>query len=273
MKTAYCPYCNNHTLVDNRDWGLMIQCEAPRCERFFLAGAPAAQRSDADQVAAAPVRRSTQPPAHSQAPPPPQRATSPSKPEPHLTGPHRCQVCHDDIPRALGRRRATVLHQPDRARWPDLVDNCRTDIYAAIYRCPSCREVLETPRYQWGRPITCPLCQADFTAPFDDVLHRHEGDACEGPIFRFPCPACAGALRCDTRRQGLSTRDLPVVCVHCHHVITVPGAGFPVAGLAGHDGQQPAHRCPNPACAQMIPGNCDVCPLCGTVCAPPLIVK
>jgi hypothetical protein len=182
-------------------------------------------------------------------------------------------VCQGAIPRALGRRRATVLHQPDRTLRPDLVDNCRTDIYAALYRCPGCHAILETPRYQWGGHVSCPLCHAGFTAPFDDVLHRHEGDVREGAVFRFSCPACGKSLRCDTVRQGEPTRDLPVVCVHCHDLVTVPAAGFPVVTRDATDARSPEHRCPNPACHQMIPGDCTVCPLCGVVCEAPLISK
>jgi hypothetical protein len=223
MKTAYCPYCNNHTLVDDRDWGLTVQCEAPRCERFFLAGGAAGQRSDAETVAATPSPR---PPAKPVPTPRRQVAHQPApRPESYLTGPHRCQVCQGDIPQPVGRRRCTILHAPDRTKRPDLADNCRTDVYAAIYRCPHCHVVLETPSYQWGQPVACPHCGTGFTAPFDDVLHRHEGDSREGSVFQFACPACDRTLRCDTQREGRPTRDLPVVCVHCHHLIAVPGAG------------------------------------------------
>jgi hypothetical protein len=227
MKTTYCPYCNNHTYVDDRDWGLTIQCEGPRCGQFFLAGVGAAQRCDAQVVATTPPPRTTSSSRPARVPQQPTAARPPA-PESHLTGPHLCQVCKGDIRRSIGRRRATVLHQPDRTLHPELTDNCRTDIYAAIYRCPHCREVLETPSYQWGLVVTCPCCHGDFTAPFDDVLHRHVGDASEGIVFQFSCPACDRRLRCDTLREGRPTRDLPVVCVHCHHLISVPSAGVAV---------------------------------------------
>ena len=255
MKSAYCPYCNNHTYVDDRDWGLTIRCEAPRCERFFLTGSPTRQPSDAEQVASvpgparAPSRRVAAP------------APVPTRPEPALTGPHPCQVCGGHITQPTGRRRATILHQPDRSRRPELVDNCRTDIYAAIYRCPDCRGILETPRYQWGLSVTCPHCGGDLVAPHDDVLHRHEGDAGEGPVFQFSCPACDRSLHCDTHRQGRPTRDLPVVCIHCHHLIAVPGSGAALHA-APTSPSGPERRCGNPACGRLVPANCDACPLC-----------
>jgi hypothetical protein len=158
-----------------------------------------------------------------------------------LTGAHRCQVCHDDIrnedgPVGFGRRRCTVLHHPDRARNPQLTDNCRTDVYAGLYFCPhpQCRAFLETPSHQWGQPVSCPVCSGPFVAPFDDLLHRHAGDAREGEVFSFPCPNCSGSLRCDTAREGRPTRDLHSICVHCHHVIAIPGGGTPVKGSAPH---------------------------------------
>jgi hypothetical protein len=146
-----------------------------------------------------------------------------------LTGPHYCQVCQGAINQPVGRRRWTILHHPDREQHPTLTDNCRTDVRAAIYGCPNCHVMLETPRYQWGRPVTCPQCHDDFRAPFDDLLHRHEGDAGPGDVFQFACPSCQKPLRCNTHREGQPTRDLPVVCVHCRIIITVPSAGQAVA--------------------------------------------
>src|SRR5687768_18067710 len=45
------------------------------------------------------------------------------------------------LPGAFGRRRWVTTHQN---RW--LLEPCRTDVYAAIYHCPRCRALLETPR-------------------------------------------------------------------------------------------------------------------------------
>jgi hypothetical protein len=258
MKIAYCPYCNNHTIVADRDWGLTVQCEAPRCERFFLTGPAGRAPSDAQVVAASPPPPRIQRPTPRPVPPP----AAAKQPESHLTGAHFCQVCQGRISQPVGRRRATILHQPERPPGSAPRDNCRTDIYAALYRCPHCHVVLETPSYQWGKTITCPLCLGDFTAPYDDVLHRHGGDAREGNTFQFPCPACGQSLRCDTFRQDLPTRDLPVVCVHCHDLITVPSGGAAV----GQPRQtvEPDQLCPNPNCRQHIPARADRCPLCGT---------
>src|SRR5262249_28725809 len=101
------------------------------------------------------------------------------------------------------------------------------------------------------------------TAPFDNVLHERQGDAREGQPFRFACPACDGVLACDTLRNGESTRSLPVVCLHCSHLIHVPGGGTSLAVSAVAEG--PQRRCSNPACAQLVPAGCNVCPLCGIV--------
>ena len=38
MKIAYCPHCRNPIIVADRDWGKPVQCDAPRCERFFPTG-------------------------------------------------------------------------------------------------------------------------------------------------------------------------------------------------------------------------------------------
>jgi hypothetical protein len=178
----------------------------------------------------------------------------------HLTAPHRCQVCRGEIHQPLGRRRCTVLHRPINS---DMPDNCRTDVYAALYRCPSCRVRLETPSFQWGLTVRCPACHNDFTAPHDNVLHERQGDAREGQPFRFACPACGNSLECDTIRHGRPTPGLPVVCLHCSHLIHVPGGGISVAVSVVADG--PQRRCSNPACAQLVPAGCDSCPLCGTV--------
>ncbi len=174
-------------------------------------------------------------------------------------------MCQGTITLPVGRRRCTILHHPDRSADSPPRDGCRTDIYAALYRCPHCQVVLETPSYQWGQTVTCPCCRGDFTAPFDDVLHRHDGDAREGDTFQFPCPACGEALRCDTRGQGQTACGLPVVCVHCHDVITVPGGGAAVSQQ--HFSPQPEQRCPNPTCGRHIPARADRCPLCGTAIA------
>jgi hypothetical protein len=171
-------------------------------------------------------------------------------------------VCKGSIVKPLGRRRCTILHHPERGPGTAPADNCRTDVYAALYRCPACREVLETPSYQWGQPVTCPLCKGEFVAPYDDVLHRHEGDAREGDTFEFSCPACGRPLRCDTFRQGRPTRDLPVVCLHCHDLINVPGGGQAIT--APRQADEPDQRCPNPTCHQLIPARAERCPLCGT---------
>jgi hypothetical protein len=261
MKIAYCPYCNNRTIVADRDWGLTVQCEAPRCDRFFLTGAGGRALSDAQLVAASPpTPRLPDPIARRVPPPAPQPAPS-ARTESYLTGPHRCQVCQGAIGQPVGRRRATILHHSEALPGAVPRDNCRTDVYAALYRCPRCHVVLETPSYQWGQAISCPMCRSDFTAPYDDVLHRHDGDV-EGDVFEFPCPACGKALRCDTHRQGRPTRDLPVVCVHCHDLVNVPSGGVAV-GQARHRAE-PDQVCPNPNCHQHIPARADRCPLCGT---------
>src|SRR5262245_44168553 len=133
VKVAYCPYCQNVNPLDDRDWGLMVQCEGPRCERFFPTGPLAAAPSDVAPTPAIPPAAPFR-----FGPPPPPPVPPPPPAPPRLTAPHRCQVCyHESEPRALGemnqpfaRRRCTVLH-----RNPHRADNCRTDIYAALYHC------------------------------------------------------------------------------------------------------------------------------------------
>lgn len=300
MKKTNCPYCNNTTYVDDRDWGLTIQCEGPRCEKFFttahLAEVERLARHFAlpDLSAAlAGTDHSTGPrPSAPEEPPIPRIPgktsrygfgypfPSPSHPAPsatpRLTGPHRCQVClgelrNGDAPIAFGESRLTLLHTLERGRSLVLLDNCRTDIYAAIYHCPGCLTLLETPSYQWGQSVSCPVtsCGAQFTAPFDNVLHRRKGDAREGLTFEFPCPACGHLLLCDTMREGQPTAGLPVVCVHEPHLILVPGSGLQVGETAAAVGaveavqQVPDRRCPE--CGQMVPANSSPCPNCGPV--------
>ena len=165
---------------------------------------------------------------------------------------------------ATGRRRDTVLHHN-----PDRPDNCRTDVYAALYHCPKCLAMLETPRYQWGQVVCCAVdaCKATFVAPRDDLLHRQQGDAKEGMPFDFPCPACGGSLRCDTLRDGQPTTGLAAVCVHCHHVIAVPASGEQVVRTpAALDPIQAVRsvverRCRG--CNSLVPANAVPCPVCG----------
>jgi hypothetical protein len=154
---------------------------------------------------------------------------------------------------------------------PQRTEPCRTDVYAAIYHCPRCLALLETPNYQWGAEVVCPVatCGAAFTAPRDDVLHRWEGDAQEGTTFLFPCPACGGDLRCDTLRDGLPTTGLIVVCTHadCLHCIEVPSGGSQVERLPGAMDPIQAvrttaeRRCPG--CNNLVPANAVPCPMCG----------
>jgi hypothetical protein len=101
------------------------------------------------------------------------------------------------------------------------------DVYAAIYYCPYCLPgtLLETPSYQWGQPLTCPVCARSFDAPYDDVLHERTGDAREGITISFPCPNCHTVWQCDSTRGGSSITGTRVVCRSCLHVITVPSHG------------------------------------------------
>jgi hypothetical protein len=192
---------------------------------------------------------------------------------PRLTGRHRCQVCyrHDSssnayLPGAFGRRRLVTEHHNT-----TLPEPCRTDVYAAIYKCPQCLRLLETPSYQWGQEVTCPYeaCQKSFVAPRDDVLHRHAGDAREGLAFAFPCPACHRLLRADTLRNGASTFGTLVVCIHpqCRQRIEVPPIGrqlTPSPAVPGpvETAQAPVGRRPCGSCGLLIPSNLITCPVC-----------
>jgi hypothetical protein len=146
------------------------------------------------------------------------------------------------------------------------------DIYAAVYFCPntSCQALLESPSHQWGQGVSCPSCGRAFTAPRDDVLHEHAGDAREGQVFRFRCPSCDARLECDSTRGGQPMTGQRVVCLSCRNIIEVPGGGMSVAGrLAPAPDprealqQGAARRCSNPACAQLIPSRAERCPMCG----------
>jgi hypothetical protein len=191
---------------------------------------------------------------------------------PLLTGPHICRECQGRIDRALGRRRATIVHRPASRQVLLTATNCRMDIYAAIYLCPNprCQTLLETPSYQWDQWIACPACSASFAAPRDDVLHENEGDAREGTPFQFRCPSCHLSLRCDSMRWGQPITGQRVACPRCRQIIEIPSAGT-AAGSHGPAALDPReavqqgvmHRCSNPACGQMIPARAEVCPLCG----------
>jgi hypothetical protein len=272
MKVTYCPYCLNTTIVEDRAWGGMVQCEAPRCERFFPTVKPG---SGSDPlVHAVPVDLVTSPlPVATYGPAGPPVLDLPRSDAPtRLTGPHRCPNCYrpDDplllgeIHEPYGRRRWTVTHKN-----PYLPAPCRTDVYAAIYRCPACLTMLETPRHQWGQQVNCPVesCRHVFTAPRDDLLHRHVGDAREGVPFVFPCGGCGGSLRCDTLRDGQPTTGMLAVCVHCNHVVHVPASGKQfVRSPSVLDPIQAVQRVPERrcrGCSGMVPANAVPCPLCG----------
>ncbi len=203
MRRQRCPYCNGLVDLLDSDLGKMVQCDKVRCAGWFLASA----------------EHST--PANPSPPPPP-----PPPPTPVLTGPHRCLVCGGETTHVFNRRRCTVIHRP--AGQPD---NCRMDVYAAIYLCPYCdgATLLETPAYQWGRSVTCPVCHRAFEAPRDDILHEQAGDAREGVTMAFRCPSCDRELRCDTRRAGQPITGTRVVCLSCRHLLVVPPHGEAVA--------------------------------------------
>jgi hypothetical protein len=187
--------------VLDSDLDKTVQCDKIGCGKFFLA------------TSAAPV-----------APPPPAPFDTTLKPR--LTGPHRCLVCKGELGSALNRRRCTVLHRPKGGG-----DNCRMDVYAAIYFCPHCQPwtLLETPAYQWGRQVSCPVCEGRFQAPRDDVLLERDSHASEGVEMSFSCPSCERDLRCDSLRRGRPIRGARVVCLHCRHLIEVPPHGERVA--------------------------------------------
>jgi hypothetical protein len=279
MKVTYCPHCLNTTIVADRDWGGTVQCEAPRCEKFFHSSHAAGSPSVLSLVStpSLPVETSPQPVAtYGPVGPPP--FTDPDPPSngalPQLTGPHRCQVCFDpddllrlgEMNEAFGRRRWSRTHHN-----PLREESCRTDLYAAIYRCPGCLSLLETPSYQWGTEVTCPVesCRRVFTAPRDDVLHRIEGDAKEGVPFLFPCPACGRHLRCDTARDGRPTTGLLVVCIHpdCRQRIEIPASGRqavrPPSVLDPIQAVQTAAQRRCRGCHAFVPANAVPCPLCG----------
>jgi hypothetical protein len=147
------------------------------------------------------------------------------------------------------------------------------DVYAAIYFCPNalCGSLLETPISQWGLPVTCPECLTLFDAPRDDLLHEHQGDAREGQVFRFACPACSALLRCDSTLNGLPMAGKRVVCLTCRHLIEVPPGGAAVGAPASpRPGpreavqQGPTRRCGNPACGNLVPSRAGRCPVCNT---------
>lgn len=210
MHRQRCPYCQGTVDVLDSDLGRMVQCDKVRCGKFFLVTTDSA-------VACAAYT--------------PTRSITPSVPS--LTGPHRCPTCGGEILKALNRRRCTVLHRPARKDENDPRDNCRMDVYAAIYFCPHCPHdtLLETPYDQWGQDVTCPVCAQSFQAPRDDVLHERPSDTCEGTPMQFRCPICKGPLRCDTMYRGAPADGLGVVCRYCRYLILVPSHGEPVARM------------------------------------------
>lgn len=226
MKVTYCPYCLNTTIVEDRAWGGMVQCEAPGCERFFATVKTSTPSSAPlfhtvpDQLVTAPLPVSTYGPTG----PAPVREPVPIPRDdlPRLTGPHPCHNCNGMMTEPFGLRRATVVHHN-----PTQQAVCRTDVYSAIYHCPGCLTLLETPSNQWGTQVACPAeaCRHVFTAPRDDLLHERAGDAKEGVPIDFPCPACGAALRCDTQRDGKPTTGHLAACLACRHVISLPASG------------------------------------------------
>ena len=263
MRRARCPHCNNVNVIADDEWGQLTQCEGPRCRRIFMAGGLSSEQDDDPS----PPTPSPPRPAPRAAP-----ATVFPPPMPLLTGPHICRDCQGRIDRALGRRRATIVHRPASRQVLQAATNCRMDIYAAIYLCPNprCQTLLETPSYQWDQWINCPSCAISFEAPRDDVLHEHEGDAREGVAFHFRCPSCDFALRCDSTRLGRPIMGQRVACLRCRQIIEVPsaGAGAGGQGPTGYDPREAVqqgllHRCSNPACGRMIPARAEMCPLCG----------
>ena len=207
MRRQRCPYCQGMVDVLNSDLGRMVQCDKVRCAGWFLVTPEQSVELDP-------------------APSEPAILDAPGKPR--LTGPHRCLVCSGETSHVFNRRRCTVVH---RSQLPDRPDNCRMDVYAAIYFCPHCigETLLETPFYQWGRDVTCPVCTNTFQSPRDDVLHEHAGDAREGVTMAFRCPSCASELRCDTIRRGQPITGTRVVCFRCQHILIIPGHGEAVA--------------------------------------------
>lgn len=224
MRSTFCPFCLNTVHIDDREWGTLVECDGPGCTHLFHAGGGRGAPDVAALVALPAEPVATQPrPVETYGPAGPVPLHDP-EPEPGsapplLTGPHRCAVCRGEIHEAFGlRRHGLTHHDPARA------ESCRTDVYAAIYHCPVCRVLLETPAYQWSSEVQCPHCTTMFIAPRDDVLHRHEGDARADAVFLFPCPACTQPLRCDATREGQPTTGLYVVCIHfaCRHRIEIP---------------------------------------------------
>ncbi|MFO0843049.1 MAG: hypothetical protein U0797_11740 [Gemmataceae bacterium] len=100
------------------------------------------------------------------------------------------------------------------------------DVYAAVYFCPHCHPftLLETPAYQWGRQVACPVVKPAFR-PRDDVLLERDSHAAEGVEMGFTCPSCDKPLRCDSLRRGRPISGTRVVCLHCRHLIEVPPHG------------------------------------------------
>lgn len=198
-----CPRCQRHLLVGIRDLGQLVTCDKPRCGMVFKALLPPRK----------------------QIPTPPPILRRPGLPtELLLTNPHLCPTCKGELSTPVGFRRAAVVH---RRMGAAEADSCRMDVFAAIYLCPGCqpRKLLETPSYQCGKEVVCPGCRLAFTAPLFNLIHELVGDYREGEVMRFECPACNGHLQCDTRREGKATAGLPVVCLHCLELISVPPYG------------------------------------------------
>ena len=99
MRRLRCPYCNNANVIDDEEWGQIVQCEAPACRRVFHAGG----EQPSEPVPPPPLP----PPLPVASSPPPATAL----PAPHLTGPHICHACRGQINQALNHRRATIVHR------------------------------------------------------------------------------------------------------------------------------------------------------------------
>jgi hypothetical protein len=218
-RILHCPGCNSPAEFTYGMRGKWVRCK--RCSHVFQLVLPSAEPLPA--------------------PRPPRT--------PRPTGSHFCPnpACGQKVILApLGKRTVTFRHE-----------ECLSTITlsAAIYRCPICLDdnLLESPRHQWGHPVTCPVrSDHEFTVPDDLILRDNTDD--RGGRFEFPCPSCEMELTCARRH-----REQWAVCPHCLLAIQVPLAGNAIESrpdlLKGFQ-----LSCPN--CGVHYPTTCRVCPRC-----------